>query len=131
MYGGRLESADEVCQHRLTDLMQVQETEETVSALCLVDTAGCDMGEEQDEAGSSFNQGEALVVREYLQRLLQAGITQEQIGVLTPYAAQVAALTPSSPILRPRLLSSVRTCRCALASLCARLGGKTVLQLVS
>jgi superfamily I DNA and/or RNA helicase len=107
MYGGRLESADEVCQHRLTDLTQVQETEETVSALCLVDTAGCDMGEEQDEAGSSFNQGEALVVREYLHRLLQAGITQEQIGVLTPYAAQVAALTRSSPILRPRLLFCV------------------------
>jgi superfamily I DNA and/or RNA helicase len=107
MYGGRLESADEVCQHRLTDLTEVQETEETLSALCLIDTAGCDMGEEQDEAGSSFNQGEALAVREYLQRLLQAGITQEQIGVLTPYAAQVAALTPSSALLHPRSLPCV------------------------
>ena len=105
MYGGRLESADEVCQHRLTDLMQVQETEETVSALCLVDTAGCDMGEEQDDAGADWRPDS----------LRSTG----------------RALTPSSPILRPRLLSSVRTCRCALASLCARLGGKTVLQLVS
>ena len=95
MYGGRLECADEVCAHKLADLVQVQETEETLSALCLVDTAGCEMGEEHDESGSSFNEGEALVVREYLQRLLDLGIAQEQIGILTPYSAQVSARNPA------------------------------------
>jgi hypothetical protein len=33
--------------HRLRDLVDVQDTEETAAALCLVDTAGCEMGEEQ------------------------------------------------------------------------------------
>ena len=92
MYGGRLLSAEECRAHKLTDLTGAEETEETMAALCVVDSAGCDMGEEKDEAGSSLNHGEARVVEEYMRRLLDAGIRQQDIGILTPYSAQVGLL---------------------------------------
>lgn len=47
------------------------------------------MGEQKDEAGSTWNEGEALVVREHLRRLLEAGLQQIQLAVITPYNAQV------------------------------------------
>ena len=34
----------------------------------------CDMGEDKDEAGSTLNEGEAVVVRAHLERLLDAGV---------------------------------------------------------
>ena len=35
------------------------EGEETRAAMMVIDTAGCDMGEQKDEAGSTFNEGGA------------------------------------------------------------------------
>ena len=92
MYDAQLVSADCVAGHTLAQLPGVSESEETLAPLCVVDTAGCDMGEEQDEVGSSLNHGEALVVEEYLARLVGSGVCEHSIGILTPYSAQVGLL---------------------------------------
>ncbi|EKX34953.1 hypothetical protein GUITHDRAFT_80206, partial [Guillardia theta CCMP2712] len=92
MYGGRLVPADGVRRRTLLELPGVKETAETSSVLVVIDTDGCGMEEEQDEKGSSRNEGEALVVQEHLERLLAAGVQEESIGVLAPYNGQVAVL---------------------------------------
>ena len=60
--------------------------------LVFVDTAGCDMAERQDEAGSSYNEAEAALVMKLVGRLVARGLAPGLIGVIAPYAAQVAAL---------------------------------------
>ena len=92
LYEGRLASAPEVAAHRLCHLSQVEEGEETQSAMMVIDTAGCEMGEQKDEAGSTFNEGEAMVVQAHVERLLAAGLPQAAVAVITPYNAQVAVL---------------------------------------
>ncbi len=61
--------------------------------LLLVDTAGCDMEEVRDDASeSTANPGEASVTIALVQRLLDGGLRANDIGVITPYSAQVAML---------------------------------------
>jgi hypothetical protein len=74
----------------LTLARQVAEGEETQSAMMVIDTTGCEMGENKDEAGSTFNEGEALVVQAHVERLLAAGLPQAAVAVITPYNAQVS-----------------------------------------
>lgn len=64
---------------------------EDAAVLLLVDTAGCDM-EEVEESGSRANPGEAAVVAALVERLLQGGLRASDIGVITPYSAQVTLL---------------------------------------
>jgi hypothetical protein len=74
-----------------------REEDEDLGALLLIDTAGCDMEELQDEEGddSKCNQGEAKVVMTHCARLVAAGVSIADIGVITPYNAQ-AHLTSRS-----------------------------------
>lgn len=74
----------------MTLARQVAEGEETQSAMMVIDTAGCEMGENKDEAGSTYNEGEALVVQVHVERLLAAGLPQAAVAVITPYNAQVS-----------------------------------------
>jgi len=92
MYGGKLAAGESVRARKLHDLPHVQETDETEAAMVVIDTTGCDMGEEKDEAGSTKNEGEAMVVKCHLESLFAAGLKQEDIGVLTPYNAQASVL---------------------------------------
>jgi len=67
------------------------------------DTAGCEYFERQDtdgdaDEGSKCNENEALVVKNWVERLTSAGINPEQIAVIAPYQAQVTLL---SSMLRP------------------------------
>ncbi|GIL45595.1 hypothetical protein Vafri_2803 [Volvox africanus] len=58
--------------------------------LLLVDTAGCGFEEQQEAEGSSYaNFGEAKAVMVYVRRLVNRGIAAHNIGVITPYNAQV------------------------------------------
>ena len=79
-----------MAEHTLSGLPGVLTTDETLAPMVLIDTAGCEMGEAKDEAGSTLNEGEALVVRSHLARLLKAGVKESQIAVITPYNAQVS-----------------------------------------
>ena len=59
--------------------------------LLLLDTAGCDMEEDCEEGSDSRrNEGEAKVALAHAQKLLAMGLTPEDVGIITPYSAQVA-----------------------------------------
>ncbi|KAG7670496.1 hypothetical protein KSW81_003059 [Nannochloris sp. 'desiccata'] len=61
--------------------------------LLLIDTAGCEMEEALEDGGESkLNRDEAEVAIAHVQRLLDSGMNPSEIGVITPYAAQVGAL---------------------------------------
>ena len=62
--------------------------------LMLVDTAGCGMEEHcEAEGDSKDNPGEAAVVMALVRRLVRSGAAAaEDIGVITPYSAQVGVL---------------------------------------
>ena len=66
--------------------------EDIAGPLLLIDTAGCGMTEEIDDDfdDSKRNQGEAAVALKHCQRLLKLGVDMRDIGIITPYAAQVA-----------------------------------------
>lgn len=52
----------------------------------------CDMEEKKDEEESTLNEGEAEVAIAHAKRLVSSGVSASDIGVITPYAAQVPAL---------------------------------------
>lgn len=47
------------------------------------------MEEKKDEEDSSMNEGEAAVALSHANRLVESGVSSSDIGVITPYAAQV------------------------------------------
>lgn len=47
------------------------------------------MEEKKDEEDSTLNEGEAEVAMAHAKRLVQSGVQASDIGIITPYAAQV------------------------------------------
>lgn len=47
------------------------------------------MEEKKDEEDSTLNEGEAEVAIAHAKRLVQSGVRASDIGIITPYAAQV------------------------------------------
>ncbi|MCA8961516.1 MAG: IGHMBP2 family helicase, partial [Planctomycetes bacterium] len=93
LYDDALIAHDSVRDHRLVDLDGVAETEETTTPLLFIDTAGFDAPEETDpENISRWNEGEARLVSTLLARLVGAKVAPRDIGVITPYNAQVDLL---------------------------------------
>jgi superfamily I DNA and/or RNA helicase len=62
------------------------------TTMLLIDTAGCDMHETLTAAGSRLNQGEAEIVAIHVRRLLELGIPQREVAIITPYNGQVELL---------------------------------------
>lgn len=58
------------------------------------------MEEKKDEEESTLNEGEADVAIAHANRLVQSGVQACDIGIITPYAAQV----PNCPVLSTPLL---------------------------
>ncbi|KAL4856486.1 DNA-binding protein SMUBP-2 [Chlorella vulgaris] len=103
LYGGRLSAHASVAGHTMAGLAGGGPGAAEVPVLLLVDTAGCDMEEQAAEDGDSkWNDGEAQVVMQHVQRLMAAGFKASDIGVITPYSAQVARLRE----LRPEALAA-------------------------
>ncbi len=112
MYNGKITAHDSVAGHTLHDLVESsasleaapgggggigtknEEDDGVLPVLLLIDTAGCDGCEETLEDGgeSKLNRGEAEVAIAHVQRLLDSGMKASEIGVITPYAAQVGVL---------------------------------------
>eukprot|EP01026_Neomeris_dumetosa_P003322 TRINITY_DN10895_c0_g1_i1.p2 TRINITY_DN10895_c0_g1~~TRINITY_DN10895_c0_g1_i1.p2 ORF type:complete len:221 (-),score=45.39 TRINITY_DN10895_c0_g1_i1:237-899(-) len=83
MYNGLLEAHESVADHCLED----------IPVLVFVDTAGCDMEEAvDDETDSKYNQGEAELVWKWVEKLRGSGVDSKDIGVISPYNAQVGLL---------------------------------------
>jgi ATP-dependent RNA/DNA helicase IGHMBP2 len=92
-YAGRLVAHESVREHLLCDLPAVEPTAETRLPLLFIDTAGCDLEEEEEPEGDSkANPGEAQIVGAHVSKLIASGLEAAAIGVITPYNAQVACL---------------------------------------
>ncbi|XP_038973006.1 DNA-binding protein SMUBP-2 isoform X3 [Phoenix dactylifera] len=92
LYGSKIEAHSSVSQHMLYDLETVKKSSSTESTLILIDTTGCDMEEKKDEEDSTMNEGEAAVTIAHAKRLVESGVNASDIGIITPYAAQVTYL---------------------------------------
>lgn len=50
------------------------------------------MEEKRDEEDSTLNEGEAEVAISHAKRLVESGVRASDIGLITPYAAQVSVI---------------------------------------
>ncbi|KAK9726066.1 hypothetical protein RND81_05G187700 [Saponaria officinalis] len=92
LYNSKIEAHSSVAAHMLYDLEDVKKTSATEPTLLLIDTAGCDMEEKKDEEDSTLNEGEAEVAMAHARRLVESGVRASDIGIITPYNAQVVTL---------------------------------------
>jgi DNA polymerase alpha-associated DNA helicase A len=106
LYESRLVAGEAVKSRLLKDLPDVGETEDTVEPLVFWDTQGGDFPEkdEGDKTNKKPNKGsllgeskcnemEAALVELHVEKLADAGVRPEDIGVITPYNAQLAILS--------------------------------------
>lgn len=96
-YEGKLQAADSVADRTLADLPQVQQLEDSEAPVVLLDTQGGAYPEQESDekvgsAVSRFNDNEALLVVNYIERLKEWGVEPTSIGVISPYSAQVGLL---------------------------------------
>ena len=99
MYQGRLVAHNSVSQRTIQDLINDGETNETgdiTGPLLFIDTAGSLMYEGiETEVGvneSKYNFGEVDLVIHVMKELFEIGLNESQIGVITPYSAQVSEI---------------------------------------
>ncbi|XP_022742958.1 DNA-binding protein SMUBP-2 isoform X1 [Durio zibethinus] len=92
LYDSKIKAHPSVAAHMLFDLENVKRSSSTEPTLLLVDIAGCDMEEKKDEEESTLNEGEAEVAISHAKKLVQDGVHASDIGIITPYAAQVVLL---------------------------------------
>ncbi|KAI0293908.1 P-loop containing nucleoside triphosphate hydrolase protein [Russula brevipes] len=101
MYDSRLITHSSVATHLLRHLPGITATSEDLqdileAPITFFDTAGCEYFERvegDDDEGSRCNENEATIVHKWVATLVAAGITSSQIGIITPYQAQVVLLT--------------------------------------
>jgi ATP-dependent RNA/DNA helicase IGHMBP2 len=92
-YDGTLIADASVKSHLLTDLPDVVETEQTVSPISFIDTAGAEYDEQiEPEGESKLNPKEATLIVRLVGELIEAEVEPGQIAVIAPYAAQVRLL---------------------------------------
>ena len=92
MYGGKLRAAPEASAHTLEQLGVRADTLRP-GPLVFLDTAGKGYGEERSaDDPSTKNPGQAERVAVEVRRLLARGVPPGELGVITPYDAQVRVL---------------------------------------
>ncbi|TFB05629.1 DNA polymerase alpha-associated DNA helicase A [Trichoderma ghanense] len=105
LYDSRLTAADAVKARLLKDLdYDVESNEDTTEPVIFIDTQGGDFPERNEDddkenpkrgslhGESKSNEMEAALVRLHVKQLVAAGVRPEDIAVVTPYNAQLAAL---------------------------------------
>lgn len=117
-YHSRLTAPDEVRRRRLTDLPGVKADPITEAPLVFIDTAGCEMYEDESEseggvdkkvgvygmfAQSKSNQHEVSLIHQHITRLLDCNVPLSSITVLSPYLAQVSLLRDRLLPIHPQL----------------------------
>ena len=114
LYENRLVAGERVKSRLLTDNTSIKPTDHTSTPLLLIDTSGQLLDESSDaedknigygdlSADSKFNQGEAQLVVEHIESLIDAGVSDSDIAVITPYNAQVSLLRSMLKEKYPRL----------------------------
>ncbi|KAK1446961.1 hypothetical protein CCUS01_12108 [Colletotrichum cuscutae] len=109
LYEGKLIAAEAVKERLLRDLpYEVENTEDTNEPVVFIDTQGGDYPERSEDddkdavkkakfslhGESKSNEMEGALVRQHVQKLVDAGVKPEDIAVVTPYNAQLAILAP-------------------------------------
>lgn len=96
LYDGKLVADESVASHLLNDLPDVESSENTDVPLVMIDTSDTGVGHEvtddDQEEQSKANELEVELAVSHVRALLEDGLQESQIGVITPYAAQVARL---------------------------------------
>jgi DNA polymerase alpha-associated DNA helicase A len=105
LYNNALVSAEAVKKRLLCDLpYAVKETDDTSVPLVYYDTQGGDFPEQIEDAedgakgksallaDSKINEGEAALVRYHVSKLVEAGVREEDIAVITPYNGQLGVI---------------------------------------
>lgn len=102
LYGGQLTAGTAVKDILLRDLPGVENSELTSTPCIWYDTQGGDFPEQTTEddhtvglkegAGSKYNELEAVVVVQHVEKVIAAGVQPSQIGVISPYSAQVGVI---------------------------------------
>ncbi|PWI74481.1 hypothetical protein PCL_07795 [Purpureocillium lilacinum] len=109
LYESKLLAADAVKARLLRDLeYEVEDNEDTSEPVVFIDTQGGDFPEKNEEddkdnpkggrgsltGESKSNEMEALLVRQHVKQLVDAGVRPDDVAVVTPYNAQLALLAP-------------------------------------
>ncbi|OWZ15994.1 DNA polymerase alpha-associated DNA helicase A [Phytophthora megakarya] len=126
MYKGELKSFEGVAKRKLHELPHVNivKDDELLNAtLLLLDTAGCELEEDvhdNDDKSRSIlqlsksNEGEARVVARHVTALLESGLKEDEVAVITPYNKQVqtlkALLLETYPKLEIRSVDGFQGC---------------------
>lgn len=92
LYSSKIKAHPSVAAHTLYELEDVKRSSSTEPTLLVIDIAGCDMEEKKDEEDSTLNEGEAAVAIAHARRLVDSGVQAADVGIITPYAAQVVLL---------------------------------------
>lgn len=108
LYESKLIAHESVAHHHLSELKNIEESDDTREPLIFYDTQGGDFPEKPEDeeelgkkakrsltAESRSNEMEAAVVVSHLRKLTTAGVKNENIAVITPYNAQLALLSAS------------------------------------
>ena len=99
-YGKNYRSHEDVFVHLLNDIAGVKTAEITTQPAMWIDTAGTGSEEHRDPfTFSLYNEIEIKLVEKVVEKLLIHGVNSAQIGVITPYSAQVSRLRKSLPSL--------------------------------
>jgi ATP-dependent RNA/DNA helicase IGHMBP2 len=92
-YEGRLVAHASVQSHSLEDLLTENKALNT-APLQFIDTAGAGYDESSEAASESLcNESEAELIIKKTQALLDAGLSAADIGIISPYSAQVRLIT--------------------------------------
>jgi ATP-dependent RNA/DNA helicase IGHMBP2 len=89
-YAGNLTAHPSVASHLLKDLGGTHESIVLHQPLLFIDTAGADFEDAQEAEGESrFNKKEAELIAKLVGEYLALGLKSRDIGIISPYAAQV------------------------------------------
>lgn len=92
-YGGSLSDSETVKTRAKPPWLEDQEGVWEPHGVRMVDSAGTGWEEEAEEDGQSrFNTGEARLLAMEARKLLERGLPAEELGIITPYAAQARVL---------------------------------------
>lgn len=97
-YGDRLKAHPSVAEQTVAQL-GVTEGPWTRPPTRFVDTAGVGLEEEPDGMGSYHNPGELKILIRIWNSLREGGLKPEQVGVITPYSAQLRQIHKQLPEL--------------------------------
>lgn len=108
LYDDELVADSSVASHLLSDLEGVDASDNTSVPVVMIDTSDTGLAnektdEEADQEDSKANDVEVDLAVRHVQQLLDDGVTEDQIGVITPYAYQVTQLVRALRERHPKI----------------------------